>query len=64
MGSNIYVVSAENVTFVPVRKIKGKQAESIKQIVGDAVIQDVAGIEELKMSALETARKLADEQGI
>ena len=64
MGSNIYVVSAENVTFVPVRKIKGKQAESIKQIVGDAVIQDVTGIEGLKMSALETARKLADEQGI
>ena len=64
MRSNIYVVSAENVTFVPIRKIKGKQAESIKQIVGDAVIQDVTGIEGLKMSALETARKLADEQGI
>ena len=64
MWSNIFVVRAENVTFVPVRKIKGNQAESIKQIVGDAVIQDVTGIEGLKMSALETARKLADEQGI
>ena len=64
MRSNIYVVSAENVTFVPIRQIKGKQAESIKQIVGDAVIQDVTCIEGLKMSALETARKLADEQGI
>ena len=64
MRSNIYVVSAENVTFAPIRKIRGKQAESIKQIVDDAVIQDVTGIEGLKMSALETARKLADEQGI
>jgi hypothetical protein len=64
VGSNIYVVSGENVTFVPIRKIQGKQTESIKQIVGDAVIQDVTGIEGLKMSALETARKLADEQGI
>ena len=51
-------------TFVPIRNIKGKQAESIKQIVGDAVIQDVTGIEGLEMLALETARKLADEQGI
>ena len=64
VGSNIYVVIAENVTFVPIRKIQGKQTENIKQIVGDLVIQDVAGIEGLQMSALETARKLADEQGI
>jgi hypothetical protein len=63
-GNNIYVVSGENVTFVPLRKIRGKQTESIKQIVGDAVIQDVTGIEGLKMSAVENARKLADEQGI
>ena len=64
VGSNIYVVIAENVTFVPIRKIQGKQTENIKQIVGDLVIQDVAGIEGLQMSALETARKLADEHGI
>ena len=51
-------------TFVPTRKIQGKQTESIKQIAGDAVIQDVARIEGLKMLALETARKLADEHGI
>ena len=49
---------------MPIRKIKDKQAESIKQIVGDAVIQHVTGVEGLKMSALETARKLADELGI
>ena len=51
-------------TFVPIRKIQGKQTESIKQIVGDAVIQDVTGIEGLKISALETGCKLADEHGI
>lgn len=59
IGRNVYVISGDTVTFVPVGKIAGKTDETIKEIIGDAVVADVTGIEGLKLSTLETARDVS-----
>lgn len=63
-GNQIYVVSGETVTFVPIKDVVGKTDESIKELVGDAVVQQVTGIEGLRLETIEEAQELAAETGV
>ena len=44
--------------------IRDKRAETVRQIVGDQVIQNVTGVPELTFADVENAQMLADEAGV
>ena len=63
-GSSVFVVVGDTITYVPVDEIRGKSDDSMKQIIGDEVIQNVTGVEDLTLSDVENAATLAEETGV
>ena len=62
-GSSVFVVVGDKITYVPV-DIRGKSDEAMKEIIGDEVIQNVTGVEELTLADVENATMLAEKAGI
>ena len=63
-GSSVFVVVGDTITYVPVDEIRGKSDERMKEIIGDEVIQNVTGVEELTLADVENATLLAEESGV
>ena len=63
-GASVYVVVGDTITYVPVDDIRGKSDDRMKEIIGDEVIQNVTGVEELTLADVENATMLAEEAGI
>ena len=63
-GSSVFVVVGETITYVPVDDIRGKSDEAMKEIIGNEVIQNVTGVEELTLADVENATMLAESTGI
>lgn len=63
-GSSVFVVVGDTITYVPVNDIRGKSNDQMKTIIGDEVIQNVTGVEELTLADVENATTLAEEAGI
>ena len=63
-GGNVFVVVGDTITYIPVNDIRDKRAETVRQIVGDQVIQNVTGVPELTFADVENAQMLADEAGV
>ena len=63
-GNNVFVVVGETVTFVPVDQIRGKSDEQVIEIVGDAVIQNVTGNEDITFADLQAAQEVAENTGV
>lgn len=63
-GSSVFVVVGDTITYVPVDEIRGKSDERMKEIIGDEVIQNVTGVEELTLADVENAGLLAEESGV
>lgn len=63
-GASVFVVVGETITYVPVNDIKNKRSETVRQIVGDEVIQSVTGVEDLTFKDLENAQMLAEQTGV
>ena len=63
-GSSVYVVVGDTITYVPVHDIRGKSNNRMKEIIGDEVIQNVTGIDSIKLSDVENATLLAEEAGV
>ena len=63
-GNSVFVVVGDTITFVPVDEIRGKSDDSMKQIIGDEVIQNVTGIEGLSLTDFENATSIAEQTGI
>ena len=43
VGNNVFVVVEDKVSFVPVSDLRGKTKESQLQVIGDQVVQDITG---------------------
>ena len=63
-GNSVFVVVGETITYVPVDEIRGKSDERMKEIIGDEVIQNVTGVEDLTLADVENATMLAESTGI
>ena len=63
-GSSVFVVVGDTITYVPVDEIRGKSDDRMKEIIGDEVIQNVTGVEELTLADVENATLLAEESGV
>ena len=63
-GGSVFVVVGDTITYVPVDEIRGKSDDRMKEIIGDEVIQNVTGVEELTLADVENATLLAEESGV
>ena len=63
-GGSIFVVVGDTITYVPVAEVRGKSDDQMKAIIGDEVIQNVTGVEELTLADVEAATTLAEESGV
>lgn len=63
-GSSVFVVVGDTITYVPVDEIRGKSDDRMKEIIGDQVIQNVTGVEDLTLADVENATLLAEESGV
>ena len=63
-GASVFVVVGETITYVPVAEIRGKSDDRMKEIIGDEVIQNVTGLEDLTLADVENATMLAEEAGV
>lgn len=63
-GASVFVVVGETITYVPVAEIRGKSDDKMKEIIGDEVIQNVTGLEDLTLADVENATKFAEEAGV
>lgn len=63
-GGSVFVVVGDTITYVPVADIRGKSDERMKEIIGDEVIQNVTGLEDLTLADVENATMLAEEAGV
>ena len=63
-SGNVFVIVGETVTYIPVQEIAGKTDEGILSTVGDAVIQNVTGVEDLTFDSVQAAQQLSAESGV
>jgi len=63
-SGNVFVIVGESVTYIPVQEIAGKTDETILATVGDAVIQNVTGNEDLTFASVQAAQELSVEAGV
>lgn len=63
-GGSVFVVVGDTITYVPVDDIRGKSSESMRAIIGDEVIQNVTGVDELTLADVENAAMIAEETGV
>ncbi|MGC6535905.1 MAG: hypothetical protein ACON44_00925 [Candidatus Puniceispirillaceae bacterium] len=63
-GASVFVVVGDTITYVPVDEIRGKSDEQMKTIIGDEVIQNVTGVDELTLADVENATTLAEQTGV
>lgn len=63
-GASVFVVVGETITYVPVDEIRGKSDDRMKEIIGDEVIQNVTGLEDLTLADVENATMFAEEAGV
>ena len=63
-SGNVFVIVGESVTYIPVQEIAGKTDETILATVGNAVIQNVTGNEDLTFASVQAAQELSAEAGV
>ena len=52
-GNNVFVVVGDEVSFVPVDELRGKTKDTQLQIIGDQVVQDMTGNENITFAQVE-----------
>ena len=63
-GNNVFVVVGEQVTFVPTAELRGLSKESKLNVIGDRVIQDITGSDQITYSQVQAVTETAKETGI
>lgn len=63
-SGNVFVVVGDTVTFVPVNEIRGKSDDQIIEIVGDAVVQNVTGNDDISFADLQSVSEVAENTGV
>ena len=60
-GGNVFVIVDDTVTYVPTQDLAGKSRDGMVEIVGDAVVENVTGVEGLSLAEIE---QISEETGI
>ena len=63
-GTNVFVVVGENVTFIPINDLRGLSKETQIAVVGDAVVQDLTGNEDITYQQVSAVSEIAKETGV
>lgn len=63
-GNSLFVVAGESITFVPISAVVGKDDDTITQVVGDAVVQQLTGIAGLTIKTVTAAQEIAAAKSI
>lgn len=64
IGTSIFVVAGENITFVPIANIAGQREDKMVETIGNAVVANITGIQNLTLSTVTAAQVLAETKNI
>lgn len=53
-GGNVFVIVDDTVTYVPTQDLSGLSRDGMVEIVGDAVVENVTGVEGLSLAEIES----------
>ena len=60
-GGNVFVIVDDTVTYVPTQDLSGLSRDGMVEVVGDAVVENVTGVEGLSLADIE---EISSETGI
>ena len=60
-GGNVFVIVDDTVTYVPTQDLSGLSRDGMVEVVGDAVVENVTGVEGLSLAEIEN---ISEETGI
>jgi hypothetical protein len=63
VGNNVYVVVGEEVTFIPVKELMNTTRDTKLKIIGDQVVQDITGSEEITFEQIHTLQEVSEATG-
>ena len=63
VGNNVFVVVEEQVSFVPVSDLSGKTKESQLQVIGNQVVQDMTGNDEITFEQVQALNEASAATG-
>ena len=63
-GNNVFVVVGEEVTFIPINDLRGLPKDAQISVIGNAVVQDLTGNDEVTYEQVATVSEMSRETGI
>ena len=63
-GNNVFVVVGENVTFIPVNNLRNLSKDTQIAVVGDAVVQDLTGNDDVTFEQVNAVTELSEKTGV
>jgi len=63
-GNNIYVVTGDEVTFVHRNELRGKTKETMMTIVGDSVVQNLTGNDDITFDDVMAVNEISSSTGV
>lgn len=63
-GNNVFVVVGEDVTFIPINDLRNLPKETQIDVIGDAVVQDLTGNDDITFKQVSAVSELSAETGI
>ena len=63
VGNNVFVVVEDKVSFVPVSELSGKTKETQLEVIGDQVVQDITGNDDITFEQVQTLNEASAATG-
>ena len=63
VGNNVFVVVEDKVSFVPVNDLRGKTKETQLQVIGDQVVQDITGNDDITFNQVQALNEASAATG-
>ena len=63
VGNNVFVVVEDKVSFVPVSELSGKTKETQLEVIGDQVVQDITGNNDITFEQVQTLNEASAATG-
>ena len=63
VGNNVFVVVEDKVSFVPVSELSGKTKETQLEVIGDQVVQDITGNDDITFEQVQTLNEASTATG-
>ena len=63
LGNNVYVVVGEEVSFIPVKELVNTTRDTKLKIIGDQVVQEVTGSEDITFEQVQTLQEVSEATG-